>query len=128
MQTNRELVKKFYDSFKNKDLDYHSFCHSDIEWITMDGMPNGGIYIGIKSVFEEYFPKMLLNFREFHAQPTEFLSIDNRVIVFGRYCGESIVGKSFTIPFCHVYKIKGNKIIQFKQFTDTEKIQDAIRF
>ena len=49
----------------------------------MDGMPNGGRYVGLKSVFEEYFPKMLSHFEEFHANPTEFLCIDDKVIVFG---------------------------------------------
>ena len=50
----------------------------------MDGMPNGGRYVGLKSVFEEYFPRMLSHFEESHANPIEFLSIDDKVIVFGR--------------------------------------------
>lgn len=79
-----------------------------------------------KSVFEEYFPQMLLNFEEFHANPTEFLSVDNKVIVFGSYSGQTKKGTSFNVPFCHVYKIKSGKISQFKQFTDTKIIQDAI--
>ena len=128
MQTNEELVKEFYKSFKNKDHDYHKFCRNNIEWMTMEGMPNGGRYIGIKSVFEEYFPKMLSNFKEFPAQPNDFLSIDDKVIVFGRYHGESKLRKNFDVPFCHVYIMQGNKILQFKQFTDTEKIHEAIRF
>lgn len=126
MQTNKELVKNFYNSFKNKDKDYHNFCQNDIEWITMDGMPNGGRYVGIKSVFEEYFPKMLSHFKEFHAQPNEFLSVEDKVIVFGSYYGESNLGKTFAVPFCHVYVIQNNKILQFKQFTDTKKIQESL--
>lgn len=126
MQTNKELVKNFYNSFKNKDQNYHNFCQNDIEWITMDGMPNGGRYVGIKSVFEEYFPKMLSNFKEFHAQPNEFLSVEDKVIVFGIYYGESNLGKKFYVPFCHVYTIQNNKILQFKQFTDTQKIQESL--
>lgn len=55
MQNNERLVKDFYDSVKNKDQVYRSFCQDNIEWITMDGMPNGGRYVGLKSVFEEYF-------------------------------------------------------------------------
>lgn len=128
MQTNKELIKAFYTSFQTKDPDHSIFCHDDIEWMAMDGMPNGGVYVGIKSVFGDYFPKMLSNFKEFHANPIEFLCIDNRVIVFGYYQGKSILNKNFSVPFCHVYTILDNKISNFKQFTDTEKIQNTIKF
>ena len=110
MQTNKELVKEFYDSFRNKNQDLHNFCQDEVEWITMDGMPNGGRYVGLKSVFEDYFSKMLLNFNEFHAHSSEFLEIgDDRVIVFGLYRGVSKSNKSFMVPFCHVYKLQDNK-------------------
>jgi ketosteroid isomerase-like protein len=122
-----DLIKDFYRSFKNKDIDYQKFCHDDIRWIAMDGMPEGGIHVGIKSVFEGYFPRMMANFGEFHAHPIEFLEIDDKVIVFGRYNGQSKAKRRFDVPFCHVYKIRDNKISQFNQFTDTEEIQKAIR-
>ena len=126
MQKNEKLVKDFYDSFRNKDQVYSSFCQDNIEWIAMDGMPNGGRYVGLKSVFEEYFPKMLSNFEEFHANPTEFLCIDDKVIVFGRYCGQTKIGKNFIVPFCHLYTIKDDKIFRFKQYTDTQIIHEAM--
>ena len=127
MQNNEKLIKDFYDSFKNKDHVYRSFCLDNVEWITMDGMPNGGRYIGIKSVFEEYFPKMLSNFEEFHANPTEFLCVDDKVIVFGQYLGKTKLSKNFIVPFCHLYTIKDGKIFRFKQYTDTQRIHDALR-
>ncbi len=126
MQNNEKLVRDFYDSFKNKDQHYHLFCQDNIEWITMDGMPNGGRYIGLQSVFEEYFPKMLSNFQEFHANPTEFLCINDKVIVFGRYAGQTKIGKNFIVPFCHLYTIRDSKIFQFKQYTDTQIINEAM--
>ena len=126
MQNNEKLVKDFYGSFKNKDRFYDRFCQNNIEWITMDGMPHGGRYVGLKSVFEEYFPKMLSVFKEFHAKPNEFLCINDQVIVFGQYCGQTKIGKNFIVPFCHIYRIKDNKISQFKQYTDTKTIHDAL--
>ncbi len=127
MINNEKLVKNFYDSFKKtKDPVYSHFCHDNIEWITMDGMPNGGRYVGLQSVFEEYFPNMLSNFEEFHAESTEFLCIDDKVIVFGRYRGQTKIGKNFIAPFCHLYTIRDNKISQFKQYTDTQIINEAM--
>ncbi len=127
MQKNEKLVKDFYDSFRNKDQVYSSFCQDDIEWIAMDGMPNGGRYVGLKSVFEEYFPNMLSNFEEFHAEPTEFLCIDDKVIVFGRYLGQTKIGINFIVPFYHLYTIKDGKISQFKQYTNTQIICEAMK-
>lgn len=127
MKNNEKLVRDFYDSFKkNKDQVYRYYCQDNIEWIAMDGMPNGGRYIGVKSVFEEYFPKMLSNFKEFHANPIELLCVDDKVIVFGIYYGQTKIGKKFTVPFCHLYRIKDGKIFQFKQYTDTQIIHEAM--
>jgi len=41
------LIKEFYGSFTNKNQDPRNFCQNEVDWITMDGMPNGGRYIGL---------------------------------------------------------------------------------
>jgi len=125
--SNIDLIKKFYDAFKNKDIEkYPLFCDEKIEWITMDGMPNGGRYVGLEAIFGDYFPGMLKNFSEFHAVTEQFLDAADNVIVIGRYQGISKKGNKFDVPFSHVYQIKDNKITQFRQFTDTKKIQDSL--
>ncbi|MBS3922292.1 MAG: nuclear transport factor 2 family protein [Nitrosarchaeum sp.] len=125
--SNIELIKKLYDAFKNKDTEkYPVLCDENIEWITMDGMPNGGRYVGLKAIFGDYFPGMLKNFSEFHAVTEQFLDSTDHVIVIGRYLGISKKGRKVDVPFSHVYQIKNNKIIKFRQFTDTKKIQDSI--
>ena len=126
--TNTELIKKFYDAFKKQDtLMYPQLCDEKIEWITLDGMPHGGRYVGLKAIFGDYFPHMLNNFAEFHAIPETFLESNEHVIVLGRYSGLSKIGKKFDVPFSHIYQIKDNKIIKFKQFTDTAKIQESLK-
>ncbi|MEX2191783.1 MAG: nuclear transport factor 2 family protein [Nitrosarchaeum sp.] len=125
--TNKKLVKKFYNAFKNQDTQmYPQLCDEKMEWITLDGMPHGGRYVGLKAIFEDYFPHMLENFTEFHAIPETFLESNDHVVVIGRYSGTSKIGKKFDVPFSHIYQIKNNKIIKFRQFTDTEKIQESL--
>ena len=124
----KELIKKFYIAFKNKDMQVISqVCDKSIEWNTLEGMPYGGKYIGLKATFEDYFPKMLSNFEEFHALPKEYMESENHVVVIGKYKGISKIGKSFEVPFSHIYHIQGNKIKEFKQFTDTEIIQNSLQ-
>ena len=78
-------------------------------------MPNDGTYFGVNSGFNEYFSKILSNYEVFHADPKEFLTIDNKVIVFGLNVGKSKHETRFELPFCHVYQITKNKISQFRQ-------------
>jgi len=125
---NEELIKQFYIAFKNKDeLTYLKLCDDNIEWITSEGMPNGGIYTGKKEVFGNYFPNMLANFKEFHAIPDQILDLENHIMVNGRYQGVTKHDKKFEVAFSHIFLIKENRIKQFRQFTDTHKIQDALR-
>lgn len=123
---NLELIKEFYLCFKNKDKKYLDFCHDEIEWITMDGMPEGGTFHGIEEIFEGYFPKMLSHFKEFHANPEQFLDFKDHIMVIGRYHGVSKSDKNFDVPFSHVYLVQDRKMIQFRQFTDAQKIQESL--
>ncbi|MHA7733699.1 nuclear transport factor 2 family protein [Nitrosopumilus sp. S6] len=125
--SNVELIKLFYTAFKNQDKDAClDLCDEKIQWQLADGMPNGGTYVGKKAVFEEYFPKMLSNFKEFHAVPEQFIDMKDHVMVTGTYSGVSNSNKSFHVDFSHVYHIEGNKITQFRQFTDTQKILEPL--
>ncbi|MFB5607714.1 MAG: nuclear transport factor 2 family protein [Candidatus Nitrosomaritimum yanchengensis] len=125
--SNVELIQKFYVAFKNKDKEtYLSLCDDNIEWQLADGMPNGGRYIGKSAVFEEYFPRMLSNFKEFHAIPEQITEMKDHVMVTGKYTGISNKEKSFDVQFSHVYHIQNEKIVQFRQFTDTDKINESL--
>jgi hypothetical protein len=125
--SNEELIKKFYVAFKNKDMKIiNQVCDESIEWNTLKGMPHGGKYVGLKAIFEDYFPNMLSNFEEFHAIPDEYLESKDHVTVIGRYQGISKIGKKFDVPFSHVYLVQENKIKQFRQYTDTKTIQESL--
>jgi len=69
---------------------------------------------------------MLKNFKEFHAIPEQILDLKEHIMVTGKYVGISKKGKEFEVLFSHVYKIEKNKIIKFRQFTDTVIIQKAL--
>ncbi len=90
-------------------------------------MPNGGRYTGDKEIFENYFPNMLANFKEFHTIPDQILDLGNHIMVNGRYQVVKKHDKKSDISFSHVFLIKENKIKQFRQFTDTQKIQDVLK-
>lgn len=123
-----DLVRRFYESFGKKDRQtYLQMCDEDIEWTVMDGMPEGGRYLGKKSVFDGYFPRMLSHFAEFHAVAEEFLEASEKVIVLGRYKGVAKnTGRDFESPFAHVYTVSGSRITNFRQYADTKSIWDSL--
>jgi len=129
MQSHTELVKKFYELFKVHDMQsYMQMCDESIEWKVMDGMPEGGTFVGKTAAFDGYFPKMLSHFEEFHAVPEQFFESGHSVIVLGRYTGVGkATGKSFESPFAHIYTIKDSRIVRFRQYADTKAIHDALR-
>ena len=129
MNTNVDLIKKFYNSFKDQDKQiYLQLCDDNIEWTVMENMPNGGIHVGKKAIFGEYFPKLFSSFAEFHAVPEEFLDAGDGIIVLGKYHVMAKKSKKqFESRFAHVYTIKNGKIIKFRQYADTMKIQEAAR-
>lgn len=129
MNQNVKLIQKFYTAFKNQDqLTYLQLCDDNIEWTVMDNVPNGGTHVGKKAVFENYFPNLFSLFQEFHAITEEFLDSKDKVIVVGKYTGVTKKSrKRFESPFVHIYTLRGQKIIKFRQYTDTVIIQDALK-
>jgi len=122
-----ELIKKFYLAFKNKDMEtIQQLCDEKLEWVTLKGMPNGGKYVGLDEIFNDYFANMLSNFDEFHAVPDKYLESKDHVTVIGRYQGFSKKDKKFDVPFAHIYEIENNKITKFTQFTDTKTLQESL--
>ena len=122
-----EIIKKFYIAFKEKDWSTcQEMCHKDVEWITVEDISYGGIFKGVKEIFEKYFPHMLLNFKEFHIIPNQITLLIDHVMVNGEYKGVSKLNKGFKVPFSHIFLIQENKIIQFREFTDIEIIKKSL--
>ncbi len=127
--SNVDLVKEFYLQFKNQSKQsYMDLIDDNVEWITMEHMPNGGKYIGKSDVFERYFPAMLSNFKEFHAIADEYLDMGNdSVLVLGSYTVKPKKDiHDIKIPFAHIYKIRNKKIHKFRQYTDTAKLHKIL--
>jgi uncharacterized protein len=128
LNSNINLIKEFYLNFKNQNVNsYLNLIDENIQWITMESMPNGGIHIGKVDVFEKYFPSMFANFEEFHAIADEYLDIENNgVLVLGKYSIKSKKHIQGFVPFAHIYNIKNGKIHKFRQYTDTAKIDKIL--
>jgi ketosteroid isomerase-like protein len=117
-----DLVKRSYAAFELGDLDgVLGDMDPEIEWQQAQGLPHGGTYRGVDEVRRSIFDPLDEQWwDEFSAVPTEFLDAGGEVVVLGRYRGTAKgTGKQLDVPFVHVWTVRGEKAVRFRQFLDT---------
>ena len=117
-----DLVRRSYDAFARGDLDaVLADMHPEIEWHQAQGLPHGGRYSGVADVRRNIFDPLDEEWwDEFSAVPEEFLDAGNEVVVIGRYRGIAKgTGKELDVPFVHVWTVREEKAVRFRQFLDT---------
>jgi uncharacterized protein len=117
-----DLVKRSYAAFELGDLDgVLGDLDPGIEWHQAQGLPHGGTYHGVHEVRKNIFDPLDEEWwDEFSAVPTEFLDAAGEVVVLGRYRGRAKgTGKQLDVPFVHVWTVRGEKAVRFRQFLDT---------
>lgn len=129
MPTNAELIRGLYESFARGDVPgVLSAFDPQIAWTEAAGFPYGGTYHGANDIVANVFMKLATEWDGFAAVPAELVSEGDTVVALGEYSGTyKGTGKSFRVPFAHVWKLSGNKIVSFHQHTDTAKVGEALR-
>jgi hypothetical protein len=128
-RTNLEIVKGIYEAFVRGDIPaVLAVFAPDIEYTEAKGFPTGGIYHGPEAIVESVFKRLGKEWRGFKAIPEEFLATSDAVVVLGTYSGTyKATGKSFQAPFAHIWWLRGGKAIQFRQYTDTLLVNEAVK-
>jgi hypothetical protein len=124
-----DLVKRSYDAFERGDMDgVLGDMDADIEWQQAQGLPHGGTYHGLDAVRRNIFDPLAEQWwDEFSAVPAEFLEAGGEVVVLGRYRGVAKrTGKQLDVPFVHVWTVRGEKAVRFRQFLDTAGWVEAL--
>ncbi len=124
---NLDLVKRLYTAFSQRDADkIREIFHPDIEWIQNEGFPNGGRHVGADTVLNEVFAKFRTDWDSWRAVVHEWLDTGDAIVALGEYRGKhKVTGKSAVAVFAHVYDCRDNRIIRFRQYTDTAKVTEA---
>jgi ketosteroid isomerase-like protein len=125
-----EIVKRSYDAFARGDMDgVLGDMDPDIEWHQAQGLPHGGYYRGLDEVRRNIFDPLDAEWwDEFTAVPDEFLDAGEHVVVLGRYRGKAKqTGRPLDVPFVHVWTLRDEKAVRFRQFLDTAGWVDALR-
>jgi ketosteroid isomerase-like protein len=123
------VVRRSYDAFARGDMDgVLADMHPDIVWHQAQGLPHGGVYEGLEAVRANIFDPLERDWwAEFSAEPEEFLEAGSDVVVLGRYRGVAKgTGRTLDVPFVHVWTLRDEKAVRFRQFLDTRGWVEAL--
>ena len=124
-----DLVQRSYVAFERGDLNgVLGDMDPEIEWQQAQGLPHGGTYHGLAEVRRNIFDPLEEQWwDEFSAVASEFLDAGGEVVVLGRYRGVAKgTGKQLDVPFVHVWTVRGEKAVRFRQFLDTAGWNEAL--
>ena len=120
-KSNLETIREWYATINPEILD------ENVDWKLADGFPADGHYHGRKAVFEDWWPKLAAQFDDWKATPEQFLDADDAVISLGFYSGRAkATGRTFKVPFAHVWWMRNGKIVKFGHYTNTLLLRRAI--
>jgi ketosteroid isomerase-like protein len=119
-----ELIEKVYKAFSKRDLEELSnLCSSNIRWEQNPGFPGGGINIGIDKIIENVYEANNKRWKNFNFERHSLTATQETVLVEGFYIVQG--PKSSTqvkAETAHIFRLKDNKVISFKQYTDTKTL------
>ena len=129
-QSNVQLVKDAYAAFVRGDIDaVLSALALTVEW-HIPG-PVEASYCGLRRGLDEVmkFFVQVGDAVEFSAfAPREYFARGDRVIALGHYAGRVRgTGKSFAAEWAMTWTIKNDRVVAFREYTDTQRLGVAFR-
>jgi uncharacterized protein len=129
MMDNVEFVQSLYDAFNRGDLET-IFAASDpnIDWISNADpalIPWGGERKGVAAV-KEFFKELAAHMEIESFTPREFFGGPDFVTVLGHVTGRLMPsGSHFDDEWAHIFKIKDEKIVEFREYLNTHALVQA---
>lgn len=118
-----QTIQAAYAAFaKNDPSVLFGAMAPDIHWYEAEGNPlaDRNPYVGAQAVGEGVFGRLLAAIDGFSAVPDRFVDGGDDIIVLGRYGGTmKHSGVILDASFCHVYRFEGDRIVSFRQYTDS---------
>ncbi|MDR9751518.1 nuclear transport factor 2 family protein [Pseudomonas sp. SZMC_28357] len=125
-QTGIVVVKKFYDSFVQGDIEAVVATLSDnLDWRESENFLLGdrNPYLSPAAVVEGVFNRIAREFQDYQAGPTELIDAGDVVVAVGRSKGiMASTGKPFDAQYMHVVRVANGKIVSFQQLIDTLEV------
>lgn len=122
------VVQEFYRAMAAGQIErVVALLSPDLQWEEAERFPYyGGLWKGPQAVVENLFIPLARDWEGFSVTPHEFVCNEEHVVSFGLYNGKfRATGLSISAPFAHRWLVRGERLVKFKQYTDTAKILEA---
>jgi uncharacterized protein len=120
MKTNLEIIREFYETLDLELVD------PDVDENVADGCSMNGYYRGRQAV-QEWIAKLTARFDNWKDVPDRLIDLGDLVIALGNYQGRSqVTGKTFDVPFSHIWFLKDGRISKLNYHVDTFVLDRAI--
>ena len=127
-QQNRSLVEQGYQCFKTGDMEgLLSLFSADIEWElpAIDGIPFSGHRKGRDQV-ASFFTMVVEAQESLEFDPREYVCEGEQVVAIGHYRWKvRSTGKVFESNFVHLFTIRENLVVRFREFLDSAALAAA---
>jgi len=128
--SNIDTVRSLFDMWGKGDLEgFLAMLDPNVEWRFADNFVYGKVnpLIGRQALREGSLKRLRTDWEDFNALPAEFLDAGEHVVVLGHYVGRyKTTGRQLRAQFAHVYKIRNDRVVQWRQYVDTKAFDDAM--
>jgi ketosteroid isomerase-like protein len=129
MPANTDIIRGLYDAVGRGDVPaVLAGLDANVEWTQAEHFPYAGTYTGPDAVLNNVLARIGIDWEGFRISPTEFIDSGDKVVAIGRYSGAwKATGKPFEADFVHVWTMRNDKAIKFRQYVDSGPVQASIR-
>jgi ketosteroid isomerase-like protein len=121
---NAELIQRAYQAFARGDLaTVFGILGQDITWHVPGSSPLSGDYKGHEQVGAFFGATMELSGGTFTIDITDILSQGDQVVVLCTVAAERH-GQSWSSPEVHVWRVAGDRAVDFREFQGDEQTED----
>jgi uncharacterized protein len=127
-RSNVQLIRQLYQAFARGDVPgVLGTFDPGIEWISAEGAPYPGTFIGPDAVVSNIFARIGSEWDGFRVEPAEVLDAGEHVVALGRYHGAyKQTGRAMSAAFAHVWTVRDGRVVRFRQYVDTRKMVEAM--
>ena len=128
MLTNLQIIKSTYegDSEENGKR-MRAYLAEDAQWTEAPGFPYAGTYIGFGQVAKNVFARLASEWEGYKAAVSDYYQDGDTIIAVGVYSATyKQTGKYFKADFVHIWKLRNQKIVEFKQYVDSYLVRNAM--
>ncbi len=130
MDSNREVIDRFYRAVKNRDVHELREVLDPAMVIHLTAGLADSFGEGRHQDREAWLSgvQMVTEVLGLRAEPEEVLQLGaHRFLALGHYRGRSGGGAAFEARFAHDFRLDGGRIVEVEQITDSARLRDALQ-